>query len=218
MPQSLIIGIAGGSGSGKTWLAKRIQERFPAQSTLISHDWYYRDLSALPLQVASQSNFDQPDALETTLLIEHLDLLKNGHAVDAPDYDFARHMRRVGTRKLSPNPLIIVEGLFALENSQLRNRYSRSIFIDTPSDLRLIRRIRRDLTERGYELEDILKGWETHAMPMFESLVRPTAQFASTIWKSLVNKAFVEKFLSDLSRQMASHADDENQGIRQRDC
>jgi len=217
MPQPIVIGIAGGSGSGKSWLTQKIKERFPDKTTVVSHDWYYKDLSSLPSEKAAKTNFDHPDALETELLIEHLDRLIEGQFVQAPDYDFASHSRKSETHSLSPNALIIVEGLFALRNTALRSRYSKSIFIEVAADTRLIRRIKRDLVERKYDLNHILSSWETHAIPMFDSIVLPTAEFATIRCKSLSNKAFVTEFLSDLDRQLANNADDENQGIRQGD-
>lgn len=208
MATPIIIGITGGSGSGKSWLAQAVRQALGHHRVaIIEQDGYYRDLSHLDHAEAAKTNFDHPDALELDRLEEDLVRLAKGDVVMVPQYAFSSFSRRPESLLVQPRPLIVVEGLFALLPPRLRQAYELSVFVDTPSDLRLIRRIRRDTTERGYDLERILDFWESRALPMFEQHVKPQRERAALVWRSLEDKAFVPNFLADLDSRLARNAD-----------
>ena len=209
MPPPIFLGITGGSGSGKTWLAQRVLEHFGSSLvTIVEQDWYYRDLSHLPQGEAAQTNFDHPDAIEFELLEAHLQTLAKGKSVGAPQYEFSTFTRSCGARRrLDSTRIIVVEGLFVLLRSAVRELLWQSVFVETPADIRLLRRIRRDMEERGYELDRILEFWETRAYPMFNDLVEPQRSLASRLWLSLEDRTFVPEFLADLEKRLASDAD-----------
>lgn len=207
MNRPLLLGITGGSGSGKSWLARRIcQELGPETATQIELDWYYRDLSELDPSLAAQTDFDDPDALELELLQKHLAALLEGHPVPTPRYDFSRYSRLPDSVSLPPKPLILIEGIFLLANPEIAKLLDISVFVETPDDIRLLRRIRRDLAERGYTLEQILSMWENHAYPSFQRFVLPQREKASLIWRSEEDTAFVPSFLADLRSRLARNA------------
>ncbi|MBK1876944.1 uridine kinase [Pelagicoccus mobilis] len=208
MLEPILIGITGGSGSGKSWLARHLQSHFgPQSAALLEQDWYYRDLSHLPSEKAAATDFDHPDALELDLLESHLRALSSGEPINAPQYDFSSFSREPETTLISPRPLIIVEGLFVLQHAPLAKRFDLSVFVHTPSDVRLLRRIRRDLSERGYQLDRILEFWEHDQIPSFDKFVAPQRANASFIWDSLKDNAFVPALLADLQKRTARNAD-----------
>jgi uridine kinase len=178
--QVMLIGIAGGSGSGKTTLAKKIHEQFP-ESVLITQDSYYRDLSHLTFEERGQVNFDHPNSLELSLLSEHLRSLKNGNSINVPIYDFCTHTRTSEVEEVRPANIIIVEGilLFALE--EIRNLFDIKLFVDTDSDVRVLRRIYRDMNDRGRELSEIHAQYLSTVKPMHDALVEPSKRFADVI-------------------------------------
>lgn len=207
MSAPIIVGICGGSGSGKSWLARELLNRLPpGAAAIIEQDWYYRDLSSLPHAEAEQTNFDHPDSLELDLLEEHLRQLASGAAVQAPRYEFSRFARAPETVTLLPAPVIFVEGLFILQPPSLRRLLDLSIFIEAPSDIRLIRRLRRDIAERGYALHQILDFWENRAHPMHERFVEPQRIHATRLWKSMQDSAFVPEILADLTERLSRNA------------
>lgn len=207
MSKPIVVGICGGSGSGKSWLAQAIVERLPSRScALLEQDWYYRDLSALDPVSAAQTNFDEPQAIEFALLERQLSDLIAGRAVQAPRYVFPSFSRAAETVAVEPAPVIVVEGLFIVQQAEIRRLLDVSVFVDTPSDIRLIRRIRRDLSERGYGLETILDFWENRAHPMHELHVEPQRCQADRVWKSMEDRAFVAEFLADLSSRLPRNA------------
>lgn len=208
MTRPILLGIAGGSGSGKSWLAERLRSHFGAQTlSLLQQDWYYRDLSHLAPETAAKTDFDHPEAIEFPLLLAQLDHLAAGRPIEAPQYDFARFSRQAETRTIAPAPLVAVEGLFTLHLPELAQRFDLSVFVDTPADIRLLRRIRRDLQERGYPLERILEFWERDQFPSFAQFVLPQRSRAALVWESLQDSAFVPAFLADLQSRLASNAD-----------
>ena len=162
----LVIGIAGGTGSGKTTLMQRLVERFGADVTVLSHDNYYRRRDDMPFEERCKVNYDEPAALETDLMARHLNALRHGQAIDCPVYDFARHNRSDKTVRIEPRPVIIVEGILIFENRQLRDLMDIKIFVDTDADVRLCRRIRRDVRERGRTLESVIAQYQTTVKPM----------------------------------------------------
>lgn len=207
MRKPILVGITGGSGSGKSYLAQKIVSHFGSKiATLVQQDWYYRDLSAIPHEIAAKTDFDDPASLELDLLFTHLQTLANGSPIDAPQYAFSRFSRQAETLAVAPRPLVVIEGLFVLQHPDISKLLDISVFVDTPADLRLLRRIRRDLTERGYELERILDFWERIQMPSFEKFVLPQRSHAAQIWNSPQDTAFVPAFLADLENQIARNA------------
>ena len=182
MQRPVIIGIAGGSGSGKsTLLEKMIDALGTGCVTVIDHDAYYRDLSHLSLAERTDVNFDHPNTLETDLLVEHLDALLDGSDVNKPVYDFSQHTRSGAFETLEPRPVIIVEGILVLTDRALVDRMDIKLFVDTEDDIRLARRIRRDICERGRTVDSVLDQYESTVRPMFIQFVEPTKRIADII-------------------------------------
>jgi len=178
----VVIGIAGGSGSGKTTVQRKIIEAFGRdQIALLDHDSYYVDLSHLPAEERARFNFDHPDALETELMVEHLDRLLAGEAVEKPTYDFTTHSRRAETETVYPLPVVIVEGILVLGERALRERMDIKLYVDTPDDVRLIRRIQRDLHERGRDIENVIQQYKRTVRPMHLEFVEPSKRTADVI-------------------------------------
>ena len=181
MDKILVIGIAGGTGSGKTTLMKRIVEQFGDVVTVLSHDNYYRRLDHLALEERRKVNYDEPQALETELMSQHLELLRQGQAIDCPVYDFAQHNRSNETTHIVPRQVIIVEGILIFENEDLRNLMDIRIFVDTDADIRLCRRIKRDVTKRGRSMESVLEQYQATVKPMHEKYVEPSKKYAHIV-------------------------------------
>ena len=198
----LVLGIAGGSGSGKSWLAHAVAAAFPEQTAIICHDWYYRHNGGLSDAEAKKLNFDHPRALETALLCRHLDELLSGAAISAPMYDYATHCRLPQTRRVEPRPLIIVDGILVLCEKSLRERMTVSAFISAPDDVRLMRRVRRDCTERRVSLEDTLRLYEDSVRPMHKRYVEPSSRHATWIWSQLEDRKFPDILIEDLRRRL----------------
>ena len=177
----LVIGIAGGTGSGKTTLMRNIMAQFEGMVTVLSHDNYYKRHDELTFEERSGLNYDEPDAIETSLMVEHLIQLKNGQAIDCPVYDFTRHNRSDETIRLESKPVIIVEGILIFENEQLRDLMDIRLFVDTDADVRLCRRIKRDVTKRGRTLESVLTQYQTTVKPMHEKHVEPSKKYANVV-------------------------------------
>ena len=177
----LVIGIAGGTGSGKTTLMKNLIEEFSEVVTVISHDNYYKRHDELPYEERCKLNYDEPAALETDLMARHLDALRRGEAIDCPVYDFAEHNRSNETIRIVPKKVIIVEGILIFENEELRNLMDVRIFVDTDADVRLCRRIKRDVNKRGRTLESVLTQYQETVKPMHEKYVEPSKKYADII-------------------------------------
>ena len=182
MSRPLVVGIAGGTGSGKTTVAHKLAAAMPKDRCVtIDHDAYYRDQSHLPVEERAKTNFDHPAALESTLLAEHLRDLRAGKAVDIPIYDFATHSRTKETRRVQPAALIIVEGILVFAEAQVREQMDIKIFVDTDADIRLMRRIRRDLESRGRTFDSIRNQYYATVRPMHIEYVEPTKRWADLI-------------------------------------
>ena len=181
MNDILVIGIAGGTGSGKTTLMKNIIQRFGGAVTVLSHDNYYKRHDELPLEEREKLNYDEPDALETDLMARHLEQLRRGEAIDCPVYDFTVHNRSDETIRVVPQRVIIVEGILIFENEPLRNLMDIRIFVDTDADIRLCRRIKRDVNKRGRTLESVLTQYQQTVKPMHEKYVEPSKRFADIV-------------------------------------
>ncbi len=177
----LVIGIAGGSGSGKTTLMQRLVEHFGSDVTVLSHDNYYLRRDDMPFEERCKVNYDEPAALETELAAQHLAQLRRGEAVDCPVYDFTRHNRSDSTVRLEPRRVIIVEGILIFESELLRRLMDVKIFVDTDADVRLCRRIQRDVNERGRNLESVLEQYQTTVKPMHEKHVEPSKKYADVV-------------------------------------
>ena len=177
----LVIGIAGGTGSGKTTLMNNIVEEFGDVVTILSHDNYYRRLDHLTMEARTKVNYDEPAALETELMATHLQALRSGFSVECPVYDFSQHNRSSETIHIVPRKVIIVEGILIFENQALRDLMDIRIFVDTDADVRLCRRIKRDVTKRGRTLESVLEQYQTTVKPMHEKYVEPSKKFANIV-------------------------------------
>lgn len=178
----LVIGIAGGSGSGKTTVANVILQRVgPERIAYLPHDAYYRDLTSLPPTQRVQVNFDHPNSLETELLIEHVRKLRKWEAVDLPIYDFTHHCRTDRSVRIEPKRVIMVEGILIFAEAQLRELFDVKIFVDTDADIRFIRRLERDIKERGRTTEAVIKQYTTTVRPMHLEFVEPSKRYADVI-------------------------------------
>jgi uridine kinase len=181
-PSPFVIGVAGGTGSGKTTVIAAIAKRIGLERiTLVSHDWYYRDFADLPKDVLDRKNFDHPESLETDLMIRHLRALKQGAAAEAPVYDFRVHRRTAETRRLEPRKVILVEGILIYAEPELRRIFDVKIFVDTDADIRLIRRIKRDIAERSRTLDSVVAQYEATVRPMHLEFVEPSKRWADLI-------------------------------------
>ena len=177
----LVIGIAGGTGSGKTTLMKNLIREFSDVVTIISHDNYYKRHDELAYEERCKLNYDEPAALETDLMAKHLDILRNGGTIECPVYDFTVHNRSNETITIVPKKVIIVEGILIFENKPLRDLMDIKVFVDTDADVRLCRRILRDVTERGRTLESVVTQYQDTVKPMHEQYVEPSKKFADII-------------------------------------
>ena len=177
----LVIGIAGGTGSGKTTLMNNLIQRFEGSVTVLSHDNYYRRNDHLTYEQRCQINYDEPAALETDLMARHLDALRHGQSIQCPVYDFSRHNRSDKTIEIAPKSVIIVEGILIFENQELRDLMDIKIFVDTDADVRLCRRIKRDVNKRGRSLESVLEQYQTTVKPMHEKYVEPSKKYANLV-------------------------------------
>ena len=181
MDNILVIGIAGGSGSGKTTLTKKLMEKFGDNITVLSHDNYYKRHDELTYEERAQLNYDEPEALDTRLMVYQLDQLRHGQAIDCPVYDFTQHNRSNETIRINPERVILVEGIMIFASEELRNLMDIRIFVDTDADIRLCRRIKRDVTKRGRRLESVINQYKTTVKPMHEKHVEPSKKYADLV-------------------------------------
>ena len=178
----VVIGVAGGSGSGKTTVVSRIVESMGDDHVIVlEHDRYYYDHPELRLEERAALNYDHPDALETDLLVKHVRELRQGKAVEVPVYDFARYMRKAATDRVEPRPAIIVEGILIYTDAQLRELMDIKVFVDADSDTRFIRRLRRDVAERGRTMESVIEQYLNTVKPMHLEFVEPSKRYADLI-------------------------------------
>ena len=178
----LIIGVAGGSGSGKTTVVDHIIERIGEENIVVlQHDSYYRDLSHLNFEERSRQNFDHPSSLETELMIRHLHALLNGYKVDVPIYDYAKHTRKNTSRTVVPHDVILIDGILIFVEKELRDLMNIKLFVDTDDDIRLLRRIKRDILESGRSLENVMEQYQNFVRPMHLEFVEPTKRYADII-------------------------------------
>jgi uridine kinase len=180
--ESVVIGVAGGTGSGKTTVAREILRRAGTdQISLIQHDAYYKDLSGLPPAQRAMQNFDHPDALDNALLIAHLQELKAGRPIPIPVYDFTTHTRTNETRRIEPRRVILVEGILIFADEELRRLMDVKIYVDTDGDIRFIRRLQRDIADRGRTMESVIRQYLATVRPMHQEFVEPSKRYADVI-------------------------------------
>lgn len=206
-----LIGIAGGTGSGKTTVARRIYDSLHLDSAVfIDHDAYYRELGHLPLEQRAAINFDHPDSLDNDLLVQHLESLLAGQAVDKPVYDFARHTRAAETVRVHPRDIILVDGILLFAEPRLREMFDLRIFVDTDADVRFIRRMRRDLEERGRTLDSVIEQYLTTVRPMHYEFVEPSKRYADVIIpRGGQNRAGIDVVAARIRERLAEKARDE---------
>ena len=198
MENILVVGIAGGSGSGKTTLMNNIVSRFSEDITVLSHDSYYRRHDDMTYEERCQLNYDEPAALETELMVRHLDKLRNGEAIDCPVYDFTVHNRSDATQRIEPSRIIIVEGILIFENEALRDLMDIRIFVDTDADIRLCRRVKRDVNKRGRSLESVLQQYQQTVKPMYEKYVEPSKKYAHILVPEGGKNTIAQEFIISL--------------------
>ena len=180
--KSLVIGIAGGTGSGKTTVADYILKTVgPEKIAFLPHDAYYRELRELSVDERAQVNFDHPSSLETELLIEHINQLKEGNSIELPNYDFKTHARKPETTTIHPQLILIVEGILLFAEPELRELFDLKIYVDTDADIRFIRRLRRDIEERGRTTQSVISQYLETVRPMHLEFVEPSKRYASVI-------------------------------------
>ena len=181
MDEILVIGIAGGSGSGKTTLMNNLVAQFEGEITVVSHDNYYKRHDEMTYEERCLINYDEPAAFDTALMVYQLEQLRRGQAVDCPVYDYTIHNRSDKTVTIVPKRVIIVEGILIFENEDLRNLMDIKIFVDTDADIRLCRRIKRDVNKRGRSVESVITQYQTTVKPMHEKYVEPSKKYANLI-------------------------------------
>lgn len=179
---AVVVGVAGGTASGKTTISEAILDRVGRERVAyIQHDAYYRDLSHLPIEERRKVNFDHPDALETELMVAHLDALCRGEPIQVPLYDFSGYVRQSETRRVGPLPVILVEGILVFAEPELRRRLDIKVYVDTDADLRFIRRLQRDLLERQRTVESVIEQYLSTVRPMHLEFVEPSKRYADVI-------------------------------------
>ncbi len=185
--ETTIIGIAGGTGSGKSTFTNRLKDFFGDSITVIYHDNYYKAHDDVPFEERQGINYDHPESLETDLLVKHLLALKQGKRISCPVYDFTQHTRAKKVTVIQPSPVILVEGILILQDERLRNLFDMKIFVEADADERILRRVLRDMNERGRDLENIVEQYLTTVKPMHYLYVEPTKNFADLIINSGLN-------------------------------
>ncbi len=181
MPEPVVIGIAGGTGSGKSTIADAIIKDVADQITIITQDSYYKSFVDLPLEDRKKINFDHPATFDNEFLIEHIRALKQRIPVEMPVYDYSKHLRTPETIRLKPSKIIIIEGILIFENPKLRDLMDIKIFVDTDADIRILRRIKRDMAERGRDLSSVIDQYLTTVRPMHIEFVEPSKKYADVI-------------------------------------
>jgi uridine kinase len=204
MKTPVIIGIAGGTGSGKTTVARAMCEASGVEAVLIDQDAYYRDLSHLTLEERRRANFDHPDSVDTELLVAQLEQLARGEAIDKPTYDFAAHTRAPATVRVEPADVVLVEGILLFADARLRALFDIKVFVDVEPDVRFIRRLQRDIVERGRTLENVVDQYLSTVRPMHLEFVEPTKRYADVIIpEGGHNRIGIEMLQSRVEREVA---------------
>jgi len=203
----LVIAVAGGSGSGKTTVARAIDEAVHRESVLIEQDAYYKDLGHLPLEERKKVNFDHPDAFDTELMIAQLQLLVSGQAIEKPTYDYAAHTRAAATMHVVPKDVILVEGILLFADARLRQLFDIKVFVDVADDVRFIRRLQRDVVERGRTMDSVIQQYLTTVRPMHLEFVEPSKRYADIILpEGGLNRIGVEMIVARVEREARRRA------------
>lgn len=200
MKNCILIGVAGGSGSGKTTVANNLVKAFKAEdATLVEQDAYYKELTNMTLEEKAKVNFDHPDSIEFELLRKHILALKNGESIDRPIYDFTTHSRKEGSVKINPSKIIILEGILIFAVSEIRELLDVKIFVDTDADEMILRRIERDMNERGRSFESVKDQYLTTVKPMYLEFCEPSKRYADVIIpRGGKNKVAIDMIISNL--------------------
>jgi len=207
MTGPLIVGVVGGSGSGKTTVAHAIAESVEGGAMVLDQDAYYRDLAHLTLEERRRINFDHPDSIDTELFVAHLEALAAGEPVDKPTYDFAAHTRAAETVRIEPGPVVVVDGILLFVDPRLRRMFDLRIYVDVADDVRFIRRLLRDLTERGRSLESVIEQYLDTVRPMHLEFVEPSRRHADVIIpEGGQNRVGIEMILAHVQRELARRA------------
>lgn len=202
MNSPMLIGIAGGTGSGKSTFASRLLALFPNEITVISYDNYYKPQDHLEFEERIKTNYDCPDALDTDLLVKHLRALQKGEAVDVPNYDFKIHTRKAEMTRLEPSPIIIVDGILTFHDERLREMFDIKIFTDADADERILRRLRRDVNERGRDIDGVINQYLGTVKPMHGIYVEPTKKYADIIINGGKNKTALDIVATRISKRL----------------
>lgn len=198
----MIIGICGGTGSGKTTIARKIIEAVErSHVVLLEQDSYYRNLEDMPLDARRQTNFDHPDSIDSEMLVNHLKRLRQGQSIEMPIYDFKTHTRRRETEHIDPKPVVIVEGILIFAEPRVSELLDVKVFVDTPDDIRFIRRLQRDITDRGRTVESVIGQYYATVRPMHFEFVEPSKRFADLILPEGGNQEIGIEFLCGLIRE-----------------
>ena len=207
MTGPLIVGVVGGSGSGKTTVAHAIAESVEGGAVVLDQDAYYRDLAHLPLEERRRINFDHPDSIDTALFVAHLEALAAGEPVNKPTYDFAAHTRAAETVRIEPGRVVVVDGILLFVDPRLRRMFDLRIYVDVADDVRFIRRLLRDLTERGRSLESVIEQYLDTVRPMHLEFVEPSRRHADVIIpEGGQNRVGIEMILAHVQRELARRA------------
>ncbi len=202
MKSPMLIGIAGGTGSGKSTFAQRLLALFPNNITVISYDNYYKPQDHLSFEERIRTNYDCPDALDTDLLVKHLRSLRNGESVDVPNYDFTIHTRKAELTRLEPSPIIIVDGILTFHDERLREMFDIKIFTDADADDRILRRLRRDVRERGRDIDGVIAQYLGTVKPMHGIYVEPTKKYADIIINGGKNKTALDIVATRIAKRL----------------
>ena len=202
MKNCILVGVAGGSGSGKTTVANNLVKAFKAEdAALVEQDAYYRELINMTMEEKAKVNFDHPDSIEFELLRKHLESLKNGESIERPIYDFTTHSRKEGTVKINPSKIIIVEGILIFAVPEIRELFDMKIFVDTDADEMILRRIERDMNERGRSLESVRDQYLATVKPMYLEFCEPSKRYADVIIpRGGENRIAIDMLVSNLKR------------------
>ena len=202
MEKAMLIGIAGGTGSGKSTFAEGLKELFPNDITIIAYDNYYKPQDDITLEERVKTNYDCPDALDTELLIEQLGVLRNGESIDIPVYDFCIHTRKKETERIEPRPIIIVDGILTFHDERLRDMFDLKIFADADADERILRRLRRDVNERGRDIDGVIKQYVDTVKIMHGIYVEPTKKYADIVVNGGMNKIALDVVASKIEQRL----------------
>ncbi len=194
----LSIGVAGGTGSGKSTFTQNLKQKFGEDLTVLYFDNYYKDQSSLPIEDRKKINFDCPEALDIDLLIEHVKQLLNGQTIECPQYDFTTHTRKSDSIRVTPNKILLVEGILTFHDSRLRDLFDLKIFVDSDADERILRRTMRDVQYRGRTIDDIMLQYITTVKPMHNLYVEPTKQYADIILTGGLNSTALDVIIAKL--------------------